>query len=436
LKEGNTEQGENTFSLAILQEKFNISYRAYKYEQELNALKAKESPDGSTCLISLYVPPNRAIADFVQELSDEIGTATNIRSKFTQKNVVSALRNVIGKLRLYGHKAPESGLAIFAGATADSGHKDFKLESYVFEPKDPISRKLYVCDNRFHVEHLIEKLGEKDVYALLAIDSAKATIATLKGDHIQIIKSTRSGAAKKHRKGGQSSVRYARLRVEAIQRYLKRVADEMKQYFLEDAKYELKGVIIGGPGQTKDQIVEYFDNRLKAKVAGIKDLGYGGDEGGINELVENSEDVLEGIAIMEEKQLVRRFKAALLEGKANYGEQQVRENLIMGAVEVLLISESVKKIRVIATCKNCGKLVEKTLDPDNVDSYISTLQKNQCSKCNNVNWDIDSRDLIMDLGDLAEKASTQVEIISSKTEEGRQIESFGGICVILRYVLT
>jgi peptide chain release factor subunit 1 len=372
----------------------------------------------------------------VQELSDEIGTATNIRSKFTQKNVVKALQNVIGKLRLYGHKAPESGIAIFAGATADSGHKDFKLESYVFEPKDPISRKLYVCDNRFHVEHLIEKLGEKDVFALLAIDSAKATIATLQGDRIQIIKSTRSGAAKKHRKGGQSSVRYARLRVEAIPRYLKGVADEMKQYFFEDAKYELKGVIIGGPGQTKDQIVEHFDNRLKDKVVGIKDLGYGGDEGGINELVENSEDVLKGIAIMEEKQLVRRFKDSLLEGKANYGEQQVRENLIMGAVEVLLISASVQKTRVIATCKNCGHLIEKTVDPDSVDNFISNLQKDQCFQCNNVNWDITLKDLIMDLGDLAEKTSTQVEIISSQTEEGRQIESFGGICVILRYVLT
>lgn len=403
---------------------------------ELKELKEKESPDGSTCLISLYVPPNRAIADFVQELSDEIGTATNIRSKFTQKNVVSALRNVIGKLRLYGHKAPESGLAIFAGATADSGHKDFKLESYVFEPKDPISRKLYVCDNRFHVEHLIEKLGEKDVFALLAIDSAKATIATLKGDQVQIIKSTRSGAAKKHRKGGQSSVRYARLRVEAIARYLKRVADELKQYFLEDAKYELKGIIIGGPGQTKDQIIEHFDPRLRDKVVGIKDLGYGGDEGGINELVENSEDILEGIAIMEEKQLVRRFKDALIAGKANYGEQQVRENLIMGAVEVLLISESVNKTRVIATCKNCSQIIEKTLDPIDVDNFSSTLQKDQCSQCKSVNWNVVLKDLIMDLGDLAEKTSTQVEIISSQTEEGRQIESFGGICVILRYAIT
>ena len=285
------------------------------------------------------------------------------------------------------------------------------------------------------MEHLIEKLGEKDVYALLAIDSAKATIATLQGDQVKIIKSTRSGAAKKHRKGGQSSVRFARLRVEAIARYLKRVSDEMKQYFIEEGKYELKGIIIGGPGQIKDQVSDYLDYRLKEKVLGVKDLGYGGDEGGINELVASSVDILEGIAIIEEKQLVQRFKDALIEGKANYGEQQVRDNLLMGAVEVLLISETVDQIRVISKCNNCGNTIEETVKTD-IGEYISNAQKQQCPQCKNVNWDITEKDLIMDLGDLAEKSNTRVEIISSQTEEGRQIQSFGGICVILRYQIS
>jgi len=414
-------------------EVITISYKAYKFEKELTELREKESPDGSTCLISLYIPPNRAISDFVQELSDEVGTAVNIRSKTTQKNVISALKNVIGKLRLYGHKAPPSGLAIFSGVTATSSRKDFKLESYVFEPKEPISRKMYVCDNRFHVEHLIEKLMEKDVFALLAIDSAKGTIATLKGDNIQILKSTRSGAAKKHRKGGQSSVRYARLRVEAIDRYLKRISHEMKQFFIEDAKYELKGVIIGGPGQIKDKVVDHFDNRLKEKVVGIKDLGYGGDEGGVNELVANSGDILEGVAIMEEKKLVQEFKDALLEGKANYGEQQVRDNLLMGAVKTLLLSEDVNQKRAILTCENCKNTVEKTLKPEQIEDFLSNNQRIQCSECKATNWSYTDIDLILDLGNLAEKSNTQVEIISSKTEEGRQIQSFGGICVILRY---
>ena len=413
-----------------------MSYRQYKYEKELTDLQNKDSPDGSTCLISLYVPPKKAIPGFVQELKDEIGTAKNIRSKFTQKNVESALRNVIQKLRLYGNKAPESGLAIFAGVTSDSGHKDYKIESYVFEPIQPISRKLYVCDNRFHVEHLIDKLIEKDVFALLAIDSAKATIASLKGDHIEIKKSTRSGAAKKHKKGGQSSARYARLRVEAILRFMKRVADDMKQFFIEDENVDLKGVIIGGPGQIKDQIVEQFDNRLKLKIIGIKDLGYGGDKSGINELVENSQDVLEGVVIMEEKKIVKQFLDALMNEKANYGEKAVRENLIMGAVDTLLISKGIDLVRVKIQCQNCDNLREKTMKQSEVENWWETIKKQQCDQCKLVKWDIKQTDLILDLGELAEKSSTRVEIISNQTEEGRQIQSFGGICAILRYTLT
>ncbi|MFX0183160.1 MAG: peptide chain release factor aRF-1 [Candidatus Hodarchaeota archaeon] len=409
-----------------------MSYRKYKYSKELTSLQKKESPDGSTCLISLYVPPNRSIADFVQELSDEMGTATNIRSKFTQKNVISALKNVIGKLRLYGNKSPESGIAIFSGVTADSGHKDHKLESYVFEPIQPISRKMYVCDNRFHVEHLLDRLEEKDVYALLAIDSAKATIATLKGDTVNIIKSTRSGAAKKHRKGGQSSVRFARLREEAIDWFLKRVADDMKQIFIEDATFDLKGVIIGGPGQIKDQIVKHLDNRFEKSLF-LKDLGYGGDQSGISELVTSSDDILKGVAIMEEKQLVRRFEQALMEGKAEYGEKQVREKLLMGAVEMLLISGGTDFVRVVAKCNNCEYIVEETLKPNEVENYVATQQKQQCSQCKVVNWEIDQHDLILELGDLAERTGTRVEIISPQTEEGRKIQSFGGICGILRY---
>lgn len=411
-----------------------MSYTQYKFEKALTNLQKKESPDGSTCLISLYVPPNRAIADFVQELTDEIGTATNIRSKFTQKNVVSALRNVIGKLRLYGQKSPTTGIAIFAGVTADSGHKDFKIESYVFEPPEPISRKLYVCDNRFHVDYLIDRLVEKDTYALLAIDSAKATIATLKGDQVEIVKSTRSGAAKKHRKGGQSSVRFARLREEAIARFIKRVADDMKQIFIEDQDYELKGIIIGGPGQIKDQIAEYFDNRLKEKVVGIKDIGYGGDRSGINELVSESHDILEGLILMEEKRFVRQFLDALMEGKANYGEKEVRENLQMGAVDILLVSRGIDSIRVNNTCQNCSYTDGITLKPDLVENYVSNLQKRQCPQCKAVKWDVEQKDLIMDLGDLAEKTGATIEIINPQTEEGRQIQSFGGICAILRYV--
>ena len=107
----------------------------------------------------------------------------------------------------------------------------------------------------------------------------------------------------------------------------------------------------------------------------------------------------------------------------------------MGAVEVLLISESVNQLRITNTCNNCENVVEKTLKPEDATEYTNSILKQQCSQCNSINWDIVEKDLILDLGDLAEKSNTRVEIISSQTEEGRQIQSFGGICAILRYQL-
>ncbi len=412
-----------------------MSFTQYKYEKILTDLQKKESPDGSTCLISLYVPPERAIAGFVQELTEEIGTATNIRSKFTQKNVVSALRTVIGKLKLYGNKAPKSGIVFFAGATADSGPKDYKIESYVFEPPEPVSRKLYVCDNRFHVDHLLDRMVEKDLYALLAIDSAKATIAALKGGSVEIIKTTRSGAAKKHRKGGQSSVRFARLREEVVNRFLKRVADELKEIFIESADKELKGIIVGGPGQTKDQVVDYFDPRLKEKLLGVLDLGYGGDKSGIRELETESQDILEGVALIEQKKLVYKFLEALREGKASYGEKEVRENLKLGSVDTLLISRGLDLIRMKSTCLNCSFIQENTIKAETESNFISEVQKTSCPECNTLKWDIEKNDLIIDLGTLAEETGAGVEIINETTEEGRQIQTFSGICAILRYAI-
>jgi peptide subunit release factor 1 (eRF1) len=71
-----------------------------------------------------------------------------------------------------------------------------------------------------------------------------------------------------------------------------------------------------------------------------------------------------------------------------------------------------------------------------VENFISIQQKQQCDQCKLVKWEVKKTDLILDLGELAEKSNTRVEIISNQTEEGRQIQSFGGICAILRYAMT
>ncbi len=73
--------------------------------------------------------------------------------------------------------------------------------------------------------------------------------------------------------------------------------------------------------------------------------------------MEKSMDVLTEIDVVREKKLVQKFLVELIDehGLASYGEAEVRHNLQMGAVEVLLLSEDLKSKRVNYECQSCGK---------------------------------------------------------------------------------
>ncbi|MFX1511116.1 MAG: peptide chain release factor aRF-1 [Promethearchaeota archaeon] len=406
------------------------TFKDFVYRRKLEELSNKRSQDGSTCLVSLYVPPHRALSDFVSELTDEIGTAANIRSKTTRKNVTTALQSLMGRLKQMGSKSPPSGLAIFTGVTS-SGKNEFHMIS----PPNPISKKLYVCDSFFHTTHLADHLVEKDAYGLITLDGTTATIAILRGTHLDVKKTTRSGAPKKHKAGGQSSVRFQRLHEEAVLRYLKRVADYAKDLFIENPESDIKGLIIGGPGSTKERFAEadYLDNRLKAKLLKIVDIGYAADVQGMRELVAQSTDVLKGVRYVEEKKLVQNFLDLLYResGLVSYGEEEVRQLLITGAVAILLLSDKLSSKRANIVCSSCKFTKEITVTTKEMETLENNLET--CPSCGS-SLSVESyKDIIEDLGELAEQSGASIEIVSTETEEGAQLYSFGGIAAILRY---
>ena len=157
--------------LAVTRKRFAMGLEELKLD-ELELMMVFDGPDWETIvrvlltlMVSLYIPANRGLSDFVNELTTELGTAANIRSKTTRKNVTTALQSTLGRLKQMGHKAPESGLAIFAGVTT-SGKSEFHL----LAPPNSIARKLYVCDSFFHTDFLEDYLEEKDAYGLIAIE--------------------------------------------------------------------------------------------------------------------------------------------------------------------------------------------------------------------------------------------------------------------------
>ena len=91
-----------------------IRYKLKKLLKKVDSLSARH-----TELITVYVPPGYDIIKKIQQIEQEVGTASNIKSTATRKNVTEALEKMIILLRTVG-KTPPNGLAAFAGNVAEN----------------------------------------------------------------------------------------------------------------------------------------------------------------------------------------------------------------------------------------------------------------------------------------------------------------------------
>ncbi len=355
--------------------------KKYEFRKVLEGLRKKSGR--GTELVSVYIPQDKQISDVTSHLRDEYGQAMNIKSKSTRTNVQSSLDSILSKLKYVD--VGENGVVIFCGAVEKGGDKT-DIETFIVEPPEKILSYIYHCDSSFFLEPLEVMVEEKGKYGLLVLDKREATIGILAGKVVETMKHLTSAVPGKIRKGGQSALRFQRLREIATEDFYKRIGEHTTRILLQ---MDIRGILIGGPSLTKDDFIKgsYLHYELQNKIFGAFDVAYT-DEFGLFELVDKAEDVLEGLDLITEKKLMKRFMKLLAtdEGMVTYGEEEVRRKLEIGAVGTLLFSEE--------------------LDAE----------------------------FIHDLVEKAEGIGADVEVISTEFEEGAQLmRAFGGVAALLRY---
>ena len=338
-----------------------------------------------TELVTVYVPAGYELSAVVNQLQDEQGTATNIKSKQTRTNVIDALERMIVHLKHMKH-TPPNGLAAFSGNVAEKEGQS-NVQVWSVEMPVPNSQRLYRCDKVFILDPIREIIERENTYGLVVLDRRDAMIGLLKGKTVVPIVQTHSEVPGKHKSGGQSAQRFERLREGATIEHFKKIAEYMKDQFLSMGD-DLKGIILGGPGVTVNKFMghDYVTGDLKKKIIGTKDLSYTG-EFGLQELLEKSEDLLIAEEVAVEKKIMQKFFTHLStdDGMATYGEQDVLDAIRLGAMDTVLLSESLH------------------------DDVMEAME------------------------DEAEKMGTHVKIISVNTREGVQLKEMGGIAGIRRY---
>ncbi len=352
-----------------------------KFIEELKPIRGRH-----TELVTVYIPTGYDIHKIINHLQQEQDTASNIKDKTNRKRVQDSLERMIRHLRIY-KKTPENGLAAFSGNASGSDTKvDIKVWS--IEPPEPINTRLYRCDQYFVLDILEDMVEYKETYGLIVIDRREGNIGLLKGNTVNGVASFSSDVPGKTTKGGQSQQRYARIREAAAKDFFKKIGDAANKEFLE--MKDLKGIIIGGPGPTKEDFLngDYLNNEVKKKVLGTLDLSYTG-EFGLNELVDKSQELLAEEEVMEEKKVMQEFFTTLATNpqKTAYGKE-VDKAFEYGAVKIVLLSDS--------------------LDSKDIEEYEKK----------------------------AEDTGAEIKIISTKTREGEQLKEIGKVAAILRFVVS
>jgi peptide chain release factor subunit 1 len=403
-------------------------YRLRRMLRELGAKKGR-----GTELISLYIPPGRAIHEVMGNLREEYGTASNIKSDTTRSHVQEALVKVMQRLKLY-RQVPETGLVLFCGALPTNGPGSETVFLYEIIPPKPITTYLYRCDDHFHLEPLRELLREERAIGVVSIDATSAGLGVISGSRVEVVDEVTSGVSGKHRAGGQSARRFERLREAELNEYFRRVGRHAAKAFLEDR--EVEGLLVSGPGPTKHDFLkgDYLDYRLKRRILGVLDTSYAGEEG-VRETVGRAEDLLSGIRAMEERSLVQRFLREVSRDKplASYGVERVVKDLLAGKVEVALVLEDVGLFLLKATCNRCGHMRQRIVAREDYVAVKQSLASTPCEKCGATDFRLEEKDIVDLLADVAEEVGSRVEVISGRTEEGAMLRSFGGVAALLRY---
>lgn len=391
-----------------------------------------ESARGNgTSMISLVIKPKDEVSRISKLLAEEFGTASNIKSRVNRLSVLSAITSTQQRLKLY-NRTPPNGLVVYCGTVVTDDGKEKKV-SIDFEPFKPINTSLYLCDNKFHVEALKELLESDDQFGFIIMDGNGALFGVVQGSTREVLHRFAVDLPKKHGRGGQSALRFARLRLEKRHHYVRKVAETAVSLFVTNDKVNVLGLVLAGSADFKNDLAQsdIFDPRLAAKIVKIVDVSYGGDNG-FNQAIELAADALSNVKFIQEKRLITRFfeEVAQDTGKYVFGIQETLQALEMGAVELLIVWEGldIQRITLRHPTTNKDTILFLTPGQEKDDKWFKDaetgVELEPIEKMQLTEW----------LVSHYKNYGAALEFITNRSQEGSQYEKgFGGFGGILRY---
>jgi len=341
---------------------------------------------------------------------------------FNRQSVQAAIKSAQQRLKLFNH--PENGLVVYCGLAQVDGEKE-KMISVHFEPPRAMPY-LYRCDDCFYVESLRKVVDDDcgDSYGFIVIDGNGALFGKLQGVNREVLRSFSVDLPNKHRRGGQSALRFERIRKEKRHIYLCKVAEGAARLFIgTDNLPAVKGLILAGSGDLKCDLLKnsQFDKRLRGIVIKSVDISHGGHRG-FDEAVGLSLDSIGSVELLRQRELLEQFMAEVEQDRGHYCfmAEDTMWALEIGAVKHLIVYENLDTIR------------SEMRDPQT--GSVSVVYGGPGMKTNNELEVVKEELFTTWICDNYTRYGCNIEFVSDHFGEGRQfVMGFGGIAGILRW---
>jgi len=411
--------------------------------------------------------------------------------------VQGAIRALLTSLKRY-KTIPTNGIALFSGvqpiapgsaaapttmsesissatsaSSSPSSSERERLMVREIEPIKPLRTGMYHCDGKFHVGPLMEQLTDEVAYGFVILDGAGCHMYSVSGDSYSLVwKHGDPSLPKKHGRGGQSAPRFGRIRQIARAAWISIVAKQLNVAFTDKTtgNVNASGIVLCGSGELKQHLQQrtnVLDDRVAASILPtLVDLQYGG-QAGLQEAIKKAAPLINDHSFTRQRGILVTF----MEGVSNdtgliaYGAEDTLHALHAGAVETLLLSETLSYRRVmyrnvysqethidfvdeskeIPTAPSHVRSAMRQASSDDLDigwasgnngqSSSSSLHATATGGEKVSEWRVELSEPLLDyLVGVVHQVGASVQLISPASTQGAQFDSaFGGIGAILRW---
>jgi len=268
-------------------------------------------------------------------------------------------------------------------------------------------------------------LESDEQYGFAIIDGNGAHFFAVQGNAQKLLHHFVVSLPKKHRRGGQSAKRFARLREISRHHFVTKVCEILTKFYIDTEKNmpNVRGLVFAGNAEFKNVVYEskLLDPRLKSVVISVVDVVYGGASG-LNQAIELTEEALKNVSIVRQKKVISKFfeEIALESGRVSYGVKDTLAALDLGAIHTLIMWENVMLVRYVIADKETGNKSVVVVEPDHqFDQSVEILESS----------------LFIDyIAENYESLGFKLELVQDCTPEGNQFcKGFGGLGALLRY---